>query len=65
MVDATKHNNNMMVSSINKIHITSLEIEKQHTQTQKKFQNKSTTSCPKMMKSVITNIQKNMVQAMF
>jgi len=37
MVDATKRKNNMMVSSINKIHITSLEIEEWHTQTQKKF----------------------------
>jgi len=62
MVDAIECKNNMMVSSINKIHITSLEIEKQHTQTQKKFQKGQIDFISK--DGEINNIQKSMVQAM-
>lgn len=62
MVDAIECKNNMMVSSINKIHITSLEIEKQHTQTQKKFQKEQIGFISK--DGEINNIQKSMVQAM-
>ncbi len=38
MVEATKQKNKLFVSSINKIHTTSLEIEEWCTQTQKKLQ---------------------------
>jgi hypothetical protein len=37
MVDATKQGNKMLVSSIDKIHTTNLEIEKWCTQTQEKL----------------------------
>jgi hypothetical protein len=62
MVDATECNNNMMVPSINKIHITSLEIEEQHTQIQKKFQKEQIDVISK--DGEINNIQKSMAQAM-
>jgi hypothetical protein len=63
MVDTIKQGNKMLVSSIDKIHTTNLEIEEQRTQIQEEFQEKHINyfksrdikqidySSPKMLKS--------------